>query len=122
MYSHFRRKVDVDMSRPKKFGIFLIETVIVHVILLYSIFDIYFTSPVLHGMREHSPHINQEHIPAKRLVLFIADGLRYDKCFEETEGEVNMPFLRYNRLHLLVIASLHPTCFYVPLLVHADRR
>uniref|UniRef100_A0A6B2KXJ3 GPI ethanolamine phosphate transferase 1 n=1 Tax=Arcella intermedia TaxID=1963864 RepID=A0A6B2KXJ3_9EUKA len=52
------------------------------------IFDIYFRSPVVHGM---TPVISPSAPPAKRLVLFVADGLRADKLLEEY-GET--PFLR----------------------------
>lgn len=71
---------------------FLIFGFFVHVVFLYSIFDIYFTSPLVHGMRSHvNPHAS----PAKRLVLFSADGLRADKLYEIKSGKSNTPYLRY---------------------------
>lgn len=78
----------------------MVQTLVVHTILLYSIFDIYFTSPILNGMKVHPPRIKEP--PAKRLVLFISDGLRADKCFassptddDDDDDGVNMPFMRY---------------------------
>ena len=64
----------------------------VHVVFFISIFDIYFTSPLTHGM---TPHATPLPPPAHRLVLFVADGLRADKLFELDEaGESRAPFLR----------------------------
>lgn len=66
--------------------------VIVHVVVLFSIFDIYFKSPLSHGMTPFSIPLSP---PASRVVLFVADGLRADKLFEiDTNGETNAPFLR----------------------------
>ncbi|CAL1547843.1 unnamed protein product [Lymnaea stagnalis] len=57
----------------------IITGVVVHLVFFYSIFDIYFTSPLVHGM---TPLSSGTSVPAKRLVLFVADGLRADKFFE----------------------------------------
>jgi len=52
---------------------FLLVAIIFHLTYIYSIFSIYFVSPVVHGMREHQ--VDQE-APAKRLVLIV--GMRYN--------------------------------------------
>ena len=66
--------------------------ILVHVILFYSIFDIYFTSPLVHGM---TPRAVPTPAPASRLILFVADGLRADKFFEPDEyGKSRVPYLR----------------------------
>ncbi|VDD84896.1 unnamed protein product [Enterobius vermicularis] len=62
--------------------------VIVHVILLYSIFDIYYTSPLVRGTQPHP--ITKGDGPAKRLVIISADGLRSDVFFQHPEKS---PFL-----------------------------
>ncbi|KAF9971256.1 Glycosyl phosphatidyl inositol anchor synthesis [Actinomortierella ambigua] len=84
-------------SRQTSAGL-LVLGILFHVAYIFSIFDIYFTSPLVHGMR----HFNVEDMPApaKRLVLFVADGLRADKLYQfHPEGsESNLvtkaPFLR----------------------------
>ncbi|XP_016313551.1 GPI ethanolamine phosphate transferase 1-like [Sinocyclocheilus anshuiensis] len=71
---------------------FFIVGLIVHVVFFLSIFDIYFTSPLVHGMTpQHVPLAP----PAKRLVLFVADGLRADSLFKpDDNGTVRAPYLR----------------------------
>ncbi|TYJ28232.1 hypothetical protein E1A91_A07G245500v1 [Gossypium mustelinum] len=66
--------------------------VILHAVYMLSIFDIYFKTPIVHGMDLVSPRFSP---PAKRLVLLVADGLRADKFFEpDLEANFRAPFLR----------------------------
>ena len=77
---------------------------IVHLIFFYSIFDIYFTSPLVHGM---TPHSASTPPPAKRLVLFVTDGLRADKLFELDEsGKTRAPYLRFAITYMPLIGSI----------------
>eukprot|EP01113_Clastostelium_recurvatum_P002428 TRINITY_DN1100_c2_g1_i7.p1 TRINITY_DN1100_c2_g1~~TRINITY_DN1100_c2_g1_i7.p1 ORF type:complete len:311 (-),score=67.84 TRINITY_DN1100_c2_g1_i7:115-1047(-) len=103
-----------------------------HAVYLVSVLDIYFRSPIVHGMplvhigqellpnnnsnvdrispprplfssspSSSSPDQNDEDNddedvgPARRLVLFVGDGLRADKLLElDDEGNTNAPFIR----------------------------
>ncbi|KAE8377360.1 GPI ethanolamine phosphate transferase 1 [Aspergillus bertholletiae] len=70
------------MARVGRVG-FLTLAVVFHLMYAYSIFDIYFVSPIVSGMRSFGVEreTNAE-APAKRLFLFVADGLRADKAFQ----------------------------------------
>ncbi|KAL8162147.1 hypothetical protein V2J09_013636 [Rumex salicifolius] len=66
--------------------------ILLHAVYMLSIFDIYFKSPIVHGMDPVTPRFSA---PAKRLVLLVADGLRADKFFEpDSKGNFRAPFLR----------------------------
>ncbi|KAJ5498356.1 GPI ethanolamine phosphate transferase 1 [Penicillium expansum] len=70
------------MARLGRIG-FLALAVVFHLIYTYSIFDIYFVSPIVSGMRSYGvERPSGAPAPAKRLVLFVADGLRADKAFQ----------------------------------------
>lgn len=96
--------------------------VALHAVYMLSIFDIYFKTPIVHGMDPVPPRFS--HPPAKRLILLIctsffttltssffflfflfsslvshltlsADGLRADKFYEpDVDGNYRAPFLR----------------------------
>lgn len=70
------------------FKILFIGTV-AHVFFLLSIFQIYFQSPVIRGLR---PQSDLDNPPAKRVVLFVADGLR-DESLRRDQFQ-RTPFLR----------------------------
>ncbi|ERT01596.1 phosphatidylinositol glycan, class N [Sporothrix schenckii 1099-18] len=62
---------------------FLAIAMVFHFVYIFSIFDIYFVSPVVSGMRLFQVDRPAEaKAPAERLVLFVGDGLRADKAFQ----------------------------------------
>ncbi|PJF17292.1 hypothetical protein PSACC_02911 [Paramicrosporidium saccamoebae] len=71
---------------------FLALGLLFHCVFILSIFDIYFRSPLVIGL---PPTESVRPAPAKRVVLFVGDGLRADKCFEfDADGQPHAPFLR----------------------------
>lgn len=62
-------------------GIFL------HITFLFSIFDIYFKSPIVKNVTPYQP---QHEDLSERLVLFMVDGLRAESFVNYT----TMPYLR----------------------------
>ncbi|XP_062134122.1 GPI ethanolamine phosphate transferase 1 [Drosophila sulfurigaster albostrigata] len=68
----------------------IVYALIVHVLLLGSIFVIYFRSPVIEGLQPQ-PTLPAEP-PADRLVLIVTDGLRADSFF--TDNCNHVPHLR----------------------------
>ncbi|KAM1015199.1 hypothetical protein ACFX1T_044909 [Malus domestica] len=85
-----RRRRWIWLKRKEKWLVVL--GVVLHAVYMLSIFDIYFKSPIVHGMDPVTPRFSA---PAKRLVLLVADGLRADKFFEsDSDGNFRAPFLR----------------------------
>lgn len=75
----------------------LLIGLVFHLVYIGSVFDCYFTSPVVHGMRR----FHADTAGAKRLVLIVGDGLRADllfnlNAFPNIPGspEVVAPYLR----------------------------
>ena len=71
---------------------FFLVGLAVHVVFFVSIFDIYFTSPLVHGMTPQTVSLAP---PASRIVLLVADGLRADSLFSLLpNGSSRAPYLR----------------------------
>jgi hypothetical protein len=75
------------MSAPRLLAV----AAVFHLVYVFSIFDIYFRTPIDSGIGPvHFPDTVKP--PAKRLVLIVADGLRADTCFNFLGRDV-----RYHR-------------------------
>ncbi|KAK2760236.1 Glycosyl phosphatidyl inositol anchor synthesis [Arachnomyces sp. PD_36] len=73
------------MARLGRIG-FLALAIVFHFVYIFSIFDIYFVSPIVSGMKSFGVDRGpKSEAPAKRLVLFVGDGLRADKAFQSFE-------------------------------------
>ncbi|KAJ3611359.1 hypothetical protein NHX12_021375 [Muraenolepis orangiensis] len=71
---------------------FFLVGLAIHLVFFFSIFDIYFTSPLVHGMTPQTVPLAP---PASRLVLLVADGLRADSLFSLLpDGSSRAPYLR----------------------------
>ncbi|UIZ28612.1 hypothetical protein KXD40_009309 [Peronospora effusa] len=77
----------------------LLLGVLFHAVYVFSIFDIYFTSPVV-------PHIESVTYttspPAKRIVIFVADGCRADKFFETNASSDDTTARRVSFLRTII--------------------
>jgi hypothetical protein len=74
------RKKSATMARVNRFG-FLAIALTFHLVYIFSIFDIYFVSPIVSGMREFEvERPDGVEPPAKRLVLFVG---RLQHCFSD---------------------------------------
>lgn len=61
------------MAVINRFG-FLAIAIVFHLVYLYSIFDVYFISPIVSGMREFEvERATPVEAPARRLVLYVGE-------------------------------------------------
>ncbi|XP_066152111.1 GPI ethanolamine phosphate transferase 1-like isoform X1 [Euwallacea fornicatus] len=79
---------DTSNNKSKKYKIIILG-LIIHFLLLFAVFDIYFASPLDHGMRSVKSITKP---PAKRLVIFVADGLRAEAVLDNKLDRI--PFLK----------------------------
>lgn len=96
----FYRHIVVLTLKMRMITFFLVGLT-VHVVFFVSIFDIYFTSPLVHGM---TPQAMSLAPPASRLVLVVADGLRADSFFTlHPNGSSRAPYLRLGNCRFSVM-------------------
>ena len=67
--------------------------IIFHLIIGYSMIDIFYKFPLNYGMTPHSSNLTEKEIPSNRVVLIILDGVRADTFFESVSSGKS-PFLR----------------------------
>jgi phosphatidylinositol glycan class N len=75
--------------RDRKVYYLVISSVFVHLLIMSAALDIYFSSPIDHGM---TPVRSTDDPPAKRVVFIVADGLRAEKIFGKGQA-VKAPHL-----------------------------
>lgn len=63
--------------------------VFVHIILFFGVMDIYFKSPIQHGLNQYK---SLDEPPASRVLVIVADGLRAESLYKE-EYEKRTPYL-----------------------------
>lgn len=80
--------------------------IIIHLIFLFSIFDIYFKSPIVKNVDSYQP---QHEELAERLVLFMVDGLRAESFVNYS----TMPYLRYVELFFKLRSAIFKGDIYV---------
>ena len=89
------------MARVNRLG-FLAIAVIFHLVYIYSIFDIYFVSPVVSGMREFAVQRPAgAEAPAKRLVLYVGKFPKANIAFEHE--------LRCSAMQVMVYEQTRPS-------------
>ncbi|KAJ8952590.1 hypothetical protein NQ318_004137 [Aromia moschata] len=81
-------KDECNPNRDQRYKI-IVWGLLVHLLLLFAVFDIYFASPLDQGMTSVRSTSSP---PAKRLVLIVADGLRADAVIGESKA-YRIPFL-----------------------------
>jgi hypothetical protein len=75
------RRDNFTMASFTRFG-FLATAIVFHLVYLFSIFDIYFVSPIVSGMRLHGVERDAStKSPADRLVLFVGEFETLSSCF-----------------------------------------
>ena len=67
--------------------------ILLHLIFSYSMLDIFFNFKINYGMTPHSPSLNENEIPSKRVSIIIIDGARLDTLFNLISSG-NTPFLK----------------------------
>ncbi|KAJ3984026.1 Phosphatidylinositolglycan class N-domain-containing protein [Lentinula detonsa] len=82
---------DFTTSFPSSLNAFLLVGFIFHLTFICSVFDCYFTSPVVHGMQALNTSVDDKGL-SKRVVLISADGLRADLAFEPNGFDKALPF------------------------------
>ncbi|KAJ6541822.1 Phosphatidylinositolglycan class N-domain-containing protein [Mycena capillaripes] len=75
------------MASNYNVGGLLLIGLIFHLVYIGSVFDCYFTSPVVHGMQSHGLGSAE----SKRLVLIVGDGLRADLLFQKNGFQPGIP-------------------------------
>lgn len=96
----FHKKQWLEMSNNYLFALWGLT---MHLILLWGVLDVNFHSPIIRGM----PIVPAPNgAPAKRLLLFVADGLRFQTFIEKPP-----PYLRF-----------YGTSFYICLLLKKNNK